>query len=152
VLEGVALGGQAGASARIENYLGFPSGLSGAELTAKALVQAQKFAAQIKSPYEVTSLRTADNLVLTLSDGSEVSARSIVIASGAHYRKLSLERWEDFEGNGIYYAATELEARACGIRGPEVTVIGGANSAGQAALFLAGRAGRGSGSWCAPTI
>ncbi len=142
VLEGVSLGGQAGASARIENYLGFPSGLPGAELTAKALVQAQKFGAEIRSPYEVTSLRTADNFVLTLSDGSEVSARSVVIASGAHYRKLNLERWADFEGQGIYYAATELEARACGTHGPEVTVIGGANSAGQAALFLAGRGSR----------
>ena len=102
-------------------------------------MQAQKFGAEIKSPCEVTSLRMADDLVVTLSDGSEVSARSIVIASGAHYRKLSLERWADFEGNGIYYAATELEARACGIHGPQVAVIGGANSAGQAALFLASR-------------
>src|SRR3984893_874183 len=108
VLEGVAVGGQAGASARIENYLGFPSGIAGAELTAKALVQAQKFGAEIKSPYEVTSLRMADGLVVTLSDGTEVSARSIVIASGAHYRKLSLERWADFGGNGIYYAATRV--------------------------------------------
>ena len=139
VLEGVAVGGQAGASARIENYLGFPSGIAGAELTAKALVQAEKFGAEIKTTCEVTSLRMADDLVVTLSDGSEVSARSIVIASGAHYRKLSLERWADFEGNGIYYAATELEARACGIHGPQVAVIGGANSAGQAALFLATR-------------
>jgi thioredoxin reductase (NADPH) len=142
VLEGVAAGGQAGASARIENYLGFPSGLAGAELTAKALVQAQKFGAEIKSPFEVTSLRMADDLVVTLSDGSEVSARSIVIASGAHYRKLSLERWADFEGNGIYYAATELEVRASGIHGHSVAVIGGANSAGQAALFLASRGSR----------
>ena len=142
VLEGVAVGGQAGASARIENYLGFPSGLAGAELTAKALVQAQKFGAEIKSPYEVTSLRMADDLVVTLSDGSEVSARAIVIASGAHYRKLNLERWADFEGNGIYYAATELEARACGSHSPQVAVIGGANSAGQAALFLASRGSR----------
>jgi thioredoxin reductase (NADPH) len=142
VLEGVAVGGQAGASARIENYLGFPSGIAGAELTAKALVQAEKFGAEIKSPCEVTSLRKADDLVVTLSDGSEVSARSIVIASGADYRKLSLDRWTDFEGNGIYYAATELEARACGIHGPQVAVIGGANSAGQAALFLASRGSR----------
>ena len=142
VLEGVAVGGQAGASARIENYLGFPSGIAGAKLTAKALVQAEKFGAEIKTPCEVTSLRMADDLVVTLSDGSEVSARSIVIASGAHYRKLSLERWADFEGNGIYYAATELEARACGIHGPQVAVIGGANSAGQAALFLASRGSR----------
>ncbi len=142
VLEGVAVGGQAGASARIENYLGFPSGLPGAELTAKAQVQAQKFGAKIKSPIEVTTLRMADDLVVTLSDGTEVSARSIVIASGARYQKLSLERWADFEGNGIYYAATELEARACARQGPQVAVIGGANSAGQAALFLASRGSR----------
>jgi thioredoxin reductase (NADPH) len=142
VLEGVAVGGQAGASARIENYLGFPSGLAGAELAAKARVQAEKFGAEIKSPSEVTSLRMADDLVVTLSDGREVSARSIVIASGARYQKLSLERWADFEGNGIYYAATEIEARACGTNGPPVAVIGGANSAGQAALFLAGRGSR----------
>ena len=105
-------------------------------------MQAQKFGAEIKSPSEVTSLETADDLVLTLSDGSEISARSIVIASGAHYRKLSLDRWADFEGNGIYYAATELEVRACGNHGPQVAVIGGANSAGQAALFLASRGSR----------
>jgi thioredoxin reductase (NADPH) len=142
VLEGVAAGGQAGASARIENYFGFPSGIAGAKLTANALVQAQKFGAELKSPCVVTSLRMADDLVVTLSDGSEVAARSIVIASGAHYRKLSLERWADFEGNGIYYAATELEARACAIDGPPVAVIGGANSAGQAALFLASRGSR----------
>lgn len=139
VLEGVAVGGQAGASSRIENYLGFPSGIAGAELTAKALVQAEKFGAVIKSPSEVVSLRMADDLVVTLPDGSEVSARSIVIASGARYRKPSIERWADFEGKGIYYAATELEARASGSRGPEVAVIGGANSAGQAALFLTSR-------------
>jgi thioredoxin reductase (NADPH) len=142
VLEAVAAGGQAGASARIENYLGFPSGLAGAELTAKALVQAQKFGAEIKTPYDVTSLRMEDDLVVTLSDGTEVSARSIVIASGARYRKLSLERWADFEGKGIYYAATELEVRACGSQGAAVAVIGGANSAGQAALFLASRGSR----------
>jgi thioredoxin reductase (NADPH) len=142
VLEGVAVGGQAAASARIENYLGFPSGLAGAELTARALVQAEKFGAEIKSPCEVASLRMADDLVVTLSDGSEVSARSIVIASGARYRTLALDRWSDFEGNGIYFAATELEARACGSRGSEVAVVGGANSAGQAALFLASRGSR----------
>jgi thioredoxin reductase (NADPH) len=142
VLEAVAAGGQAGASARIENYLGFPSGLAGAELTAKALVQAQKFGAEIKTPYDVTSLRMEDDLVVTLSDGTEVSARSIVIASGARYRKLNLERWADFEGKGIYYAATELEVRACGSQGAPVAVIGGANSAGQAAVFFSSYAQR----------
>jgi thioredoxin reductase (NADPH) len=139
VLEGVAVGGQAAASSRIENYLGFPSGLAGADLTARALVQAEKFGAEIKSPCEVASLRMADDLVVTLADGSEVPAHAIVIASGARYRTLPLEKWSDFEGNGIYYAATELEARACGTGGSPVAVIGGANSAGQATLFLAGR-------------
>jgi len=139
VLELGAVGGQAGASSRIENYLGFPSGLAGAELTAKALVQAEKFGAKVKSPSEVTALRMADGLVVTLSDGSEISARSIVVASGARYRKLDVERWADFEGKGIYYAATELEVRACGRPDAQVAVIGGANSAGQAALFLASR-------------
>jgi thioredoxin reductase (NADPH) len=139
VLEGVAVGGQAAASSRIENYLGFPSGLAGADLTAKALVQAEKFGAEIKSPCEVVSLRSGDDLVVTLADGSEVPAHSIVIASGARYRTLPIERWSDFEGNGIYYAATEIEARACGGPNSEVAVIGGANSAGQATLYLASR-------------
>ena len=138
VLEGIAVGGQAGASARIENYLGFPSGLAGTELTAKALVQAQKFGAEIKSPVEVTSLRMADDLVVTLSDGSEVSARSIVIASGAHYRKLSLERWADFEGNGIYYG-NRAGSPCMRASRPSGGRDRGANSAGQAALFLASR-------------
>src|SRR6202161_2499902 len=111
VLEGVAVGGQAGASARIENYLGFPSGIAGAALPAKALGQAEKCGAEITATCEVTSLRMAGDLVVSLSDGSEVSARSIVIASGAHFRKLSLERWADFEGNGIYHAATATEVR-----------------------------------------
>jgi thioredoxin reductase (NADPH) len=138
VLEGVAAGGQAAASSRIENYLGFTSGISGAELTGRAAVQAQKFGARIASPSEVTGLDVGDGAFLVvLADGTTVPARSVVIATGARYRSLPLPRWRELEGAGIYYAATELEARTCGNR--PVTVIGGANSAGQAALYLAGR-------------
>jgi thioredoxin reductase (NADPH) len=140
LVEGVAVGGQAAASSRIENYLGFPSGLPGTELMTRALVQAQKFGAEITSPCEAVSLRTAGGeLVVTLADGTEVPGHSVLIASGARYRTLDIERWAEFEGNGIYFAATELEARACGEGGAPVAVVGGANSAGQAALFLAGR-------------
>jgi thioredoxin reductase (NADPH) len=141
LVEAVAVGGQAAASSRIENYLGFPSGLPGGDLTARALVQAQKFGASVTSPCEASSLRVGDDgqLVVTLTDGTEAAGRAVIIASGASYRKLDLERWSDFEGAGIYYAATELEARSCGGRDAEVAVVGGANSAGQAALFLASR-------------
>jgi thioredoxin reductase (NADPH) len=138
VLEGVAAGGQAAASSRIENYLGFTSGISGADLTGRAAIQAQKFGARIASPSEVARLEVADGaFALVLADDTSIAARAVVIATGARYRALPLERWTDFEGAGIYYAATELEARTCGDR--PVTVVGGANSAGQAALSLAGR-------------
>lgn len=138
VLDSVAAGGQAAASSRIENYLGFTSGISGAELTGRATVQAQKFGARIASPCEVSKLdATADTLRVVLKDGTEIASRAAVIATGASYRSLPLERWAEFEGAGIYYAATELEARACGSN--PVAVVGGANSAGQAALYLAGR-------------
>jgi thioredoxin reductase (NADPH) len=136
LLDAVGPGGQAAASSRIENYLGFPNGLSGADLTGRAAVQAIKFGAQLFSPCEVVSLDTgADRLVLSLSDGTEICARAVVIASGARYRSLPLEGWSAYEGAGIYYAATTLEARECGAR--PVAVVGGANSAGQAALYLA---------------
>jgi thioredoxin reductase (NADPH) len=138
LLDSVAAGGQAAASARIENYLGFPSGLSGADLTGRAVVQALKFGAQVSTPCEAVSLDTnAERLRVVLSDGSDISTRAIVIATGATYRSLPLDRWSEFEGAGIYYAATEIEARAC--EGNPVAVVGGANSAGQAALYLAGR-------------
>jgi thioredoxin reductase (NADPH) len=138
VLDGVAVGGQAATSARIENYLGFTSGISGAELTGRAAVQAQKFGARIATPSEVARLEIGDGeFRVVLADGTCVPARSVVIATGARYRSLPLPRWTELEGAGVYYAATELEARTCGSR--PVTVIGGANSAGQAALFLAGR-------------
>ena len=138
LIEAVAVGGQAAASSRIENYLGFPSGLAGAELTSRALVQAQKFGARISSPCEALSLNVGDgHLAVVLPDSTEVVAHAAIVASGARYRTLDVDRWAEFEGAGIYYAATELEARTCG--GSDVAVVGGANSAGQAALFLAGR-------------
>ena len=141
LLDAVGTGGQAAASSRIENYFGFPFGLSGADLTGRAVLQALKFGAQLASPCLVVGLdttRTADGrLRLHLPGGDLIDSRAVVIATGARYRALPLERWPDFEGAGIYYAATELEARGCA--GNPVTVIGGANSAGQAALYLAGR-------------
>jgi thioredoxin reductase (NADPH) len=138
LLDATGTGGQAASSSRIENYLGFPSGLSGHDLTQRAALQALKFGVTLSSPAQVTALdTTAEHLAVSLADGTAVSSRAILIATGARYRSLPLARWAEFEGAGIYYAATELEARACGT-GP-VTVIGGANSAGQAALFLAAR-------------
>jgi thioredoxin reductase (NADPH) len=138
VLDSVAAGGQAAASSRIENYLGFTSGISGNDLTAAAAVQAQKFGAQIASPCEVAELYSEpDRVRIVLTDATTICARAAVIATGAKYRALPLDRWADFEGAGIYYAATEIEARACGPH--PVAVVGGANSAGQAALYLAAR-------------
>jgi thioredoxin reductase (NADPH) len=138
VLDAVGVGGQAAASSRIENYLGFPSGLSGQELTQRAALQAMKFGAQLSSPCRVVDLDTdGAHLTVMLSDGTTIESRAVLIATGVHYNTLPLERWIDFEGAGIYYAATELEAHAC--RTQPVTVVGGANSAGQAALFLASR-------------
>jgi thioredoxin reductase (NADPH) len=138
VLDAVGVGGQAAASSRIENYLGFPSGLSGQELTQRAALQAMKFGAQLSSPCRVVDLDTdGAHLTVMLSDGTTIESRAVLIATGVHYNTLPLERWIDFEGAGIFYAATELEAHAC--RTEPVTVVGGANSAGQAALFLASR-------------
>ncbi|GID79224.1 thioredoxin reductase [Paractinoplanes deccanensis] len=141
LLDAVATGGQAAASSRIENYLGFPFGLSGEALTARAVVQALKFGAHLGSPCGVASLtRGADgNHLITLVDGTEIPTRTVLIATGAAYRNLPLGRWADFVGAGIYYAATDLEAKA--VTGLPVTVVGGANSAGQAALYLARHAG-----------
>jgi thioredoxin reductase (NADPH) len=136
VLEMVAVGGQAGASSRIENYLGFPTGISGADLTQRAVVQAEKFGARLTSPCAATGLHEASGyLVVALSDGTEVTGRALIVASGARYRRLDAARLEDFEGNGVYYAATEIESRLCA--GSPVVVVGGGNSAGQAAMFLA---------------
>ena len=136
LLDTVAPGGQAASSARIENYLGFPTGVSGAQLAENAVAQAMKFGAQISTPCEVAALDTeSDRLAAVLLDGTRVCSKAVIVATGARYRTLPLDGWGRFEGAGIYYAATELEARSCA--GQPVTVIGGANSAGQAALFLA---------------
>ena len=135
-VDSTAPGGQAGASSRIENYLGFPMGISGAELTQRAVIQAQKFGARLTAPCTAKSLReNGGYLVVELSDGSEVAARAVVAATGASYRRLDATRLGDFEGRGVYYAATDMEARQC--RGAPVVIVGGGNSAGQAAIYLA---------------
>jgi thioredoxin reductase (NADPH) len=133
--EMTAPGGQAGMSSRIENYLGFPMGVSGAELTQRAIIQAEKFGASLTVPCTVVSLASrAGHLVARLSDGSEVAGRAVIAATGAYYRRLEATRLSDFEGTGVYYAATDMEARRCGAS--PVVVVGGGNSAGQAAIFL----------------
>jgi thioredoxin reductase (NADPH) len=140
-LESVALGGQAGTSSRIENYPGFPAGLSGFELASRVLVQADKFGARTAVPQEAVGLKKEDgHYRIELSEGSEVAARSVIAASGARYRRLDVARLERFEGVSVHYAATQAEAQRC--EGEEVAVVGGGNSAGQAALFLAGRTRR----------
>jgi thioredoxin reductase (NADPH) len=136
VLEMVAIGGQAGSSSRIENYLGFPTGISGGDLTQRATVQAQKFGAAFSSPCMVASIQEdAGHFVLRLSNGTEVPSRAVIVATGARYRRLDAAGLDQFESRGVYYAATELEARSCA--GLPAVVAGGGNSAGQAALFLA---------------
>jgi thioredoxin reductase (NADPH) len=139
MLDAVAPGGQAAASSRIENYPGFPNGLSGADLVRRAAIQALKFGAHLYAPYRVVALKAqpGEPIELTLDDESSITARAVILATGAHYKTLPLPRWVEFEGCGIYYAATELEARRCAQS--SVAIIGGANSAGQAALFLAER-------------
>src|SRR5689334_6596042 len=136
VVEDIALGGQAGASRRIENYLGFPTGISGADLLWRGQVQAVKFGARFAIPRRVTTLEAqADGaFCATFENGQRVRASAIVVASGVQYRRLPLDRLADFEGSGVYYAATEMEARFC--KDTEAVVIGGGNSAGQAAMFL----------------
>ena len=132
----VAIGGQAATSSRIENYLGFPTGISGQDLASRAAIQAQKFGAVITSPCAVASLcEVAGHLVATLTDSTQVGGRALVAATGAHYRKLPVADLDRYEMAGVYYAATELEARMC--VGASIVVVGGGNSAGQAAMFLA---------------
>jgi thioredoxin reductase (NADPH) len=132
----LAAGGQAGTSARIENYLGFPAGISGKELTTNAVVQAQRFGAQITVPCVVRSLGLeGGDRIVTLADGTRLRTRCVLVASGVAYRKLDVPRFRDFEGAWIDSAATEMEARLC--RGEEALVVGGGNSAGQAVVFLA---------------
>ena len=139
VIEGVAPGGQAGTSSRIENYLGFPTGISGQALAGRAQVQAQKFGARLAVARPVTALECDDHPFRLLLDGGDhVAARCIVVATGARYRMLDVADHERFEGQGIHYAATALEGRLCA--GGEVVIVGGGNSAGQAAMFLSGKA------------
>ncbi|MFL6197060.1 MAG: FAD-dependent oxidoreductase [Thermoanaerobaculia bacterium] len=136
VLESSSPGGQAGSSSKIENYLGFPTGISGQELAARAYTQAQKFGAQLmiaKGARRLTCTRKP--YALEIGDGPPVPARTVVIATGAEYRKLALPNLSQFEGAGVYYGATFMEAQLC--TGEEVVVVGGGNSAGQAAVFLA---------------
>jgi thioredoxin reductase (NADPH) len=135
-LDAVGTGGQAGASSRIENYAGFPYGISGEELTSRTAIQAQRLGARLSSPCTVTGLRIESGFhAVVLSDDSEIPARAVIVASGARYRRLAVDGLERFEGAGVYYAATELEVRTCA--GSPVVVVGGGNSAGQAALSLA---------------
>lgn len=141
VLEQNAPGGQAGSSMRIENYLGFPMGITGSELAGRAVLQANKFGAHLSVPTIVRRLQFDKAYsVLDLDGGETVVAKCLLIASGAEYRRLDVDGCSQFEGNGVYYAATPNEAQIC--RGKEVVVVGGGNSAGQAAVFLAQHAGR----------
>ena len=136
VVEGSALGGQAGTSRRIENYLGFPAGITGAELTSRAVVQARKFEARTATPYRALSLEPGiERHVVHLEDGHEIAARSVLLATGAEYRRLPVDGLSDYEGVSVFYAAGPPEARLCGAA--RVGVIGGGNSAGQAAVWLA---------------
>ena len=136
LVESFLPGGQAGTSSRIENYLGFPGGVSGQELTDLAMTQALKFGALISTPCEVVALRECGgHLVLSLSDGTEIAGRAVVAATGAHYRRLPVPGLAAFEGRSVYYAATATEARL--VTGSPVVIVGGGNSAGQAAMFLA---------------
>ena len=135
VFDARAFGGQAGASTRIENYLGFPTGISGQALTARAYVQAQKFGARMVIPTEVMRLDLTETPVaLQLGDGRSVKASTVVLASGARYRRLNVPNLRDFEGRGVWYWASPIEARLC--RNEEIVLVGGGNSAGQAAVFL----------------
>jgi thioredoxin reductase (NADPH) len=135
VFDARAFGGQAGASARIENYLGFPAGISGQALTGRAYVQAQKFGARVMIPSEVVRLDpTETTLGLHLNDGRRVKAATVVVATGARYRRLDVPNLGEFEGRGVWYWASPIEARLC--RNEEIVLVGAGNSAGQAAVFL----------------
>jgi thioredoxin reductase (NADPH) len=137
-VDAVSLGGQAATSSRIENYLGFPTGISGQDLATRASIQAQKFGAMLTTPCGVHHVdEVAGHVVATLTDGTQVAGRALVAATGAHYRRLPVADLERYEMAGVYYAATELEARMCA--GAPIVVVGGGNSAGQAAMFLSER-------------
>jgi thioredoxin reductase (NADPH) len=136
VIEDVAIGGQAGTSSRIENYMGFPTGISGADLVWRGEIQAMKFGTRFAMPHRVIRLAQRDDglFCASLADSREICAKSVVVATGVQYQRLALPRLEEFEGAGVYYAATDMEARFC--RSSSVIVVGGGNSAGQAAMFL----------------
>ena len=136
VVESTALGGQAGSSSRIENYLGFPAGISGAELTSRAVSQARKFGARPATPYRAVGLDPGDGRhVVHLEEGHEIAARAVLLATGAEYRRLPLADLSEYEGSSVFYAAGPPEAQLCGAS--RVAVVGGGNSAGQAAVWLA---------------
>jgi thioredoxin reductase (NADPH) len=136
IVEDIAIGGQAGTSSRIENYMGFPTGISGADLLWRGSIQAMKFGTRFAMPRRVVFLeRLGDgSFCVTFDNEQRVRGKAVVVATGVQYRRLPLDRLADFEGAGIYYAATEIEARYC--KGTEAVIIGGGNSAGQAAMFL----------------
>jgi len=135
MIEREAPGGQAGSSSRIENYLGFPSGLSGADLARRAVTQARRFGVEILTPQEVTSVRVDDPYrIVTLGDGSEISCHALLVATGVSYRRLNVPGMEKLTGAGVYYGAAMTEAMSC--RDEDVYIIGGANSAGQAAMYF----------------
>ena len=136
LIEKHAPGGQAGTSSRIENYLGFPKGLSGAELTQRAITQAKRFGIEFLSPKTVSGIETKDGYkIVQLDDGGQVNTKAVIITSGVQYRKLEAKGINDFTGAGIYYGAATTEANAC--KGKDVYIVGGGNSAGQAAMYLA---------------
>jgi thioredoxin reductase (NADPH) len=138
VVDGHGVGGQAGASSRIENYFGFPNGLSGSDLVENGALQAQRLGATINTPCRVSAIRVeADHFVLTVGAVDDVATRAVIVATGVRYRKLDIAGLERFENAGVFYAATDLEARVCG--GRHVVVVGGGNSAGQASIYLAQR-------------
>jgi thioredoxin reductase (NADPH) len=138
-LDGVATGGQAGTSSRIDNYLGFPSGISGAELADRAVLQAEKFGARFAVPAEATSIAEDDGYYrVQLADGTSLTGTSVIVATGARYRRLNVPRLDYFEKVSVYYAASQAEALMC--HGDPVAIVGGGNSAGQAAVFLSSHA------------
>ena len=142
VVEDIAIGGQAGTSSRVENYMGFPTGISGADLVWRGQVQAMKFGTRFAMPLRVEAVEKLDSgsFCATFNNGKRVRSSAVVIATGVQYRRLPIDRLADFEGAGIYYSATENEARFC--RDAEVIILGGGNSAGQAAMFLSRVAAR----------
>src|SRR5439155_13112593 len=141
MIEREAPGGQAGMSSRIENYLGFPSGLSGSELTRRAVTQARRFGVEILAPQEAVGLRVdAGSKFVKLADGVEIGAKSLLIATGVAYRKLDVPGLERLQGAGVYYGAAMTEAASC--KDEDVYIVGGANSAGQAAMYFSNYARR----------